>query len=139
MDVFVGIMALDEGLHEVAQVLDEAVACLLPTNPIQGPTQQDPTQDPLPYLVYNSDSEPDSDNELDPDLPWREVQLREARWNQQPTENDSFSLQNTTSPPSLIDSYDRDGMQGDWVSCVSPYGPDTQWYKFMDTDHCHWL
>ena len=61
-------------------------------------------------------SELDSDNEPDPDLLWREVldipsfQLREAIGNQQPTENDSFSLKNTTSPPSLSDSHDRDGL-----------------------------
>ena len=36
--------------------------------------QQDPTPDPLPHLVYNSESEPDSVNELHPDLPWRAVQ-----------------------------------------------------------------
>ena len=76
--------------------MDGVVACLQPTNPNQVTAQQDPTQDPLPQLVYNSDSELDSDNGLDPNLPWREVldipsfQLREAIGNQQPTENDFF-------------------------------------------------
>ena len=58
MNVFVGLMAFDEGLNEVAQALDEAVAHLLPTNPNQVPIQQEPAQDPLPYLIYNSESEP---------------------------------------------------------------------------------
>ena len=91
MDVFVGIMAFSEGLNEVAMALDEAVACLLATNPDQILIQQEPAQDPLPYLVYNSESELDSNIELDPNLPWREVQgipffqLREAIRNLQPT------------------------------------------------------
>ena len=91
--------------------MDEAVGHLLPLPPTQVPLQQYPTQDPLPHLVYNPESEPDSDNELDPDLPWREVQdipsfqLREAMRNpQQPTENDSFSFQKTTPPLNLIDT-----------------------------------
>ena len=50
-------MTFDEGQNEVAQALDEAVACLIPTNPNQVPIQQEPTQDPLPYLVYNLESE----------------------------------------------------------------------------------
>ena len=66
-------MAFDEGLNEVAQALDKAVAHLLPTNPDQVPIQQEPTKDPLPSLVYNLKSEPDSDIELDPDLSWTEV------------------------------------------------------------------
>ena len=80
-------LAFNEELNQLTQALDEAVACLLPTDPDQVPSQQDPTQDPLSHLVYNSDSELDSDNELDPDLSWREVkdipsfQLREARRN----------------------------------------------------------
>ena len=112
-------VAFDEELNEIAQALDEAVAHLQPTNPDQVPSQWDPTQDPLPHLVYNSDGEPDSDIELDLDFPWREVQdipsfqLREARGNQQPTENDSFLFRNVTPPPNLIDSHDRDGLQGD--------------------------
>ena len=102
----------DEELIEVAQALDEAVAHLQPTNPDQVPSQQDPIQDPLPHLVYSSDSELDSDYELDLDIPWREVQdipsfqLR----NQQLTENNSFSFQNVTAPPNLIDSHHRDGL-----------------------------
>ena len=109
-----GIMAFDEELNEVAQALDEAVASLLPTIPDQVPIQQEPTQDPLPYLVYNSESEPDSNNELDPNFPWREIQdipcfqLREAIRNPQPTENDSFPLQNDTPPPDPSDNDDRD-------------------------------
>ena len=92
MDVFAGLMAFDEGLNKVAQALDEAVACPLPTNPNQVPIQQEPTQDHLPYLIYNLESESDSDIKLDPHLPWREVQdipsfqLREAIRNPQPTE-----------------------------------------------------
>ena len=71
-----------------------------------------------PY--HTSFSELDNDNELDPALPWREVQgipsfqLREAISNpQQPNENDSFSFQNTAPPLNLIDNYDEDGLQGD--------------------------
>ena len=33
-----------------------------------------PCTAPLQHLLYNSKSEPDSDNEMDPDLPWKEVQ-----------------------------------------------------------------
>ena len=119
MDVFMGLMVFNEGLNEVGQALDEAVACLLPTNPDQVPIQQEPTQDPLPYLIYNLENKPDSNIELDPNLPWREVQdipsfqLREAIRNPQPTENDSFPLQNDTPPPDPIDNDDRDGLQGD--------------------------
>ena len=88
MDVFTGIMAFNKDLDGVAQTLDEAVSCLLPINPEQAPIQQNPAQNPLPHLVYNSDSELDSNGELDPDCPWREVhdipsfQLREAIGNQ---------------------------------------------------------
>ena len=101
-------MAFSEGLNEVAQALDEVVAHLLPTNPNQVSIQQEPAQDPLPYLIYNLESEPDSDIELDPDLLWREVQdipsfqLREAIRNPQPTENDSFPLQNDTPLLTLL-------------------------------------
>ena len=101
-------LAFDEDLNEVAQALDEAVAGLLLPNSNKIPPQQDPAQDPSPHLVYNSDSELDSDNEPDPDFPWREVQeitsfqLREARGNQQPIENDSFYFQNVTPPPNLL-------------------------------------
>ena len=114
MDVFAGLVAFDERLNEVAQAFDDAVAHLLTTNPNQVPLQQEPTQDPLPYLIYNSESEPDSDIELDPNLPWREVQdipsfqLREAIQNPQPTENYSFPVQNDTPPPDPIDNDDRD-------------------------------
>ena len=107
-------MSFDEGLNEVAQALDEAVAHLLPTNPDQVPIQQEPTQDPLPCLIYNSESESDSNIKLDPDLPWREVQdilsfqLREAIRNPQPTKNECFPLQNDTPPPDPIDNDDRD-------------------------------
>ena len=116
MDVFTGLMTFDEGLNEVAQAFDEAVACLLPTNPNQVPIQQEPTQDPLPYLIYNWESDPDSNIELDPNLSWREVQdipsfqLGEAIRNLQPTENDFFPLQNDTSSPDPNDNDDRDGL-----------------------------
>ena len=117
MDIFAEIMAFDEELNEVVWALDDAIAHLLPPAPDQVVPQQDPTHDPLPHLVYNSESEPDRDNELDPDLPWREVQdipsfqLREAVRNTQlPIENDFFSFQNTTPPLNLIDNYDRDGL-----------------------------
>ena len=76
---------------------------------------------PLPHLLYNSESEPDSDNEMDPDLHWRKVQDIPSLWlmrimrdsSQQPvlTENNSpLSLQNATSPPNISDNHDRDGM-----------------------------
>ena len=119
IDIFVRPMAFDEGLKEVGQALDEALVCLLPTNPDQVPIQQEPAQDPLPYLICNSESEMDSNIELDPNLPFREVQdissfwLREAIRNPQPTENDSFPLQNDTPLPDPIDNNDRDGLQGD--------------------------
>ena len=53
--------------------MDEAVAHPLPTNPNQVPIQQIPVQNPLPQLVYNLESELDSDDELDPNILWREV------------------------------------------------------------------
>ena len=58
-------MTFNEGLNKVAQALDEAVAHLLPTNPNQVPVQQEPTQHPLPYLIYNSKTELDSNVKLD--------------------------------------------------------------------------
>ena len=125
-------MAFNEGLNEVAQALDKAVAHLLLTNPDQVPIQQEPTQDPLPYLIYNLESEPDSNIELDPNLSWTEVhnipslQLREAIRNPQPTENNYFPLQNDTSPPDPTDNDDRDRLWGDWASCVSPCRSYTQ-------------
>ena len=73
MDIFAEFLAFDEELNKVAQSLDETVAHLLLPPPDHVPLQQDPTQDSLPHLVYNSESKPDSDNELDTDLPWREV------------------------------------------------------------------
>ena len=109
-------MAFDEELDDVAQVLDDVVAHLLPTSPDQVFPQQGPTQDPLPHLVYNSESELDSDSELDPSLPQREVQeipsfqLGEVIRNPQPTENDSFPFQNDISPPDHTDNDDRDGL-----------------------------
>ena len=124
-------MAFDE-LDEVDQVLDKVVAHLLPPAPNHTLPQQGLTGDPLPHLVYNSESELESDSELDPDLPWREVQdipsfqLREVIRNPQPTEKDSFPFQNDTSPPDITDNNDRDGLQGDWVNCISPYGLDTR-------------
>ena len=71
------IMAFNEELNEVSQVLDEAVAHLLPPppDPNQVPLQQYPAQDPLPHLTYNLESKPDSDDELDPDIPWREFPI----------------------------------------------------------------
>ena len=67
-------------------------------------------------------NEPDRDNKMDPDLPWREVQDIPSFWlmniisnpPQQPTENNSpFSLQNATSPLHITDKHDRDGLQSD--------------------------
>ena len=96
VDIFTEFLAFDEELNKVAQILDEAVAHLLPPNQVL--PQQGHAQALLPHLVYNSESEPDSDNELDPDLPWREVQdipsflLMDIMRNppQKPTENNSF-------------------------------------------------
>ena len=118
------IMTFGEELDKVAQVLDKAVAHLLPLPLNQVLPQLEPTWDLLPHLVYNSESKPDSDSELDPDLHWTEVQgipsfqLREAIRNPQPTENDSFPFQNDISPPDLTDNDDRDRLWGDWGSCV---------------------
>ena len=124
-DIFVEFLTFDEELNEVAQVLDDVVAHLLPPPPIKF-CHNGPAQAPLPHLIYNSESEPDSDNELDPDLPWREVQDIPSFWlmnimrnpPKQPTENNSFSLQNATPPPNITDNHDRDGLWGDWISCV---------------------
>ena len=111
-------LAFNQELNEVTQMLDDMVACLLPPAPNQVLLQQDP----LPHLVYNSESELDSDNELDPDIHWREIQDVPSFWlmnimrnlPQQPTENNSpFSLQNATLPSNLTDNHDRDGLQGD--------------------------
>ena len=119
MDIFTEFLAFDEEQNEVAQALDEAVAHLLPPSPNQVLPQQDHAQDSLPHLVYNSESELDSDNELKPYLPWREIQdipsfqLMNIMRNppQQPTENNSpFSLQNATPPSNLTDNHDRDGL-----------------------------
>ena len=48
------IMAFDEELSEVAQVLDEVAVHILltPQNPNQVPLQQDPAQDPLPHFQF---------------------------------------------------------------------------------------
>ena len=74
MDILTGIMAFNEDLNEVAQVLNGAVAHLLSTNPNQVPIQQIPAQNPLPHLVYNLESELDSDDELDPNVSSSEKQ-----------------------------------------------------------------
>ena len=93
-----GLMAFDEGLNKAAQALDEAVAHLLPTNPDQVPIQEEPAQVTLSYLIYNSESDSDSNIKLDPNLPWRKVQnitsfqLREVIRNPQPIEKQLFSF-----------------------------------------------
>ena len=115
-------LAFDEQLNEVAQALDDAVAHLLPppqsSSATTGPCTGSCTG-PLPHLIYNSESELDSYNEMDQDLPVREVQdipsfqLMNIMRNplQQPTENNSpFSLQNTTPPLNITDNHDRDGL-----------------------------
>ena len=88
---------------------------------------------PLPHLIYNSKSKPDSDNEMDLGLPWREVQDIPSFWfinimrnpPQQPTENNSpFSLQNDTPSLNITDNHDRDGLCGDGISGVPPCGLD---------------
>ena len=43
VDIFTEIMAFDEELNKVAQVLDEVVAHLLPPTPYQVLPQSDPT------------------------------------------------------------------------------------------------
>ena len=115
----VEFLTFDTELNEVAQVLDDIVACLLPPPPDQALPQQGHTQAPVPHLIYNSESEPDSDNEMDMDLPWTEVQdvpsfcLMNRMRNppQQPIENNSnYSLQNDILPPNITDSHDRDGL-----------------------------
>ena len=113
MDIFAGFLAFDEELNEVSQALDEAMAHLLPPLLIKFHYNRIPHK----TSYHTKFSELESDNELDPALPWREVQgipsfqLREAMRNpQQPTENGSFSFQNTALPLNLIDNYDRDGL-----------------------------
>ena len=114
-------MAFDEELNEVTQALDEAVAHLLLPPPDQVPPQQGHIQAPLPHLLYNSESELDSDDDMDPDLLWRDVQDIPLFWlmrimrnsPQQPVlpENNSYSsLQNVTSPPHISDNNDRYGL-----------------------------
>ena len=61
-------LAIDEELNEVAQALDDAVAHLLPPPPIKF-CHNRALLSSLPHLLYNSESELDSDNEMDPDLP----------------------------------------------------------------------
>ena len=121
VDIFAEFLTFDEELNEVDQALDDAVACLLLPPPDQVLPQQGLTQGPLPHLLYNSESKPDSDSEMDLDLPWREVQdipsfqLMNIMRNppQLPTENNSkFSLQNDTPPLNITDNHDRDGLQG---------------------------
>ena len=67
------IMAFGEKLDRAVQLLDEAVTHLLTPTPDHVLPQLDTAWDPLPHLVYNSESKSDSDSKLDPDLPWREV------------------------------------------------------------------
>ena len=135
MDIFTEFLAFDGELNEVAQALDDVVVHLLP--PDQVLPQQGHAQALFSHLLYNSESEPDSDNDMNPDLPWREVQdipsfqLMSVIRNhpQQPilTENNSpFSLQNATPPPNISDNHDKEGLHSDWVSCVPPGGPDLQ-------------
>ena len=74
-----GFLAFDEELNEVAQVLDDAAVHLLPS-PQSSSATIGPCSGPLPHIPYTSESEPDSDNEMDPDLPWREVQDIPSFW-----------------------------------------------------------
>ena len=106
MDIFAEFLAFDDELNEVAQALDDAVVHLLSPPPNKVLPQEGHGQVSLPHLIYNSESEPDSNNEIDPDLPWREVQDIPSFWLMsiirnpqcQPTENNSpLSLQNATS------------------------------------------
>ena len=124
---FEELLAFDEVLDDVTQALEEAVAHLLPLPPDQQLTPSvAPQQVPLvqghaqaapPGLSYNSESEPDSDDEMDQDLPWRDVQdipsfqlrniMRYAPQQSDCIEHDildienssDISLQNTTPPP----------------------------------------
>ena len=111
-------LAFDEELNEVAQALDDAVAHLLPPPLIMFCHKRAPHR---PYHTYsnNSESELDSDNEMDLDLPWREVQDIPSFWlmnimknpQQPPAENNSpFSLQNDNPPHNITDNHDRDGL-----------------------------
>ena len=113
-------LAFDEELNEVAQALDDTVAHLLPP-PHSSSATTGPCTGPLPHLIYNSGSQLDSNNEMDPDLPWREVQdipsfqLMNIMRNppQQLTENNSpFSSENATPPFNITDNHDRDGLPG---------------------------
>ena len=79
MDIFAEFLAFDEELNEVAQGLDDMVAHLLSPPPIKFCHNRTPHR-PLPHLIYNSESEPDSDNEMDLDLPWTEVQDIPSFW-----------------------------------------------------------
>ena len=71
--IFKEFLVFDGELNEVTQGLDEAVAHLLPLPPDQVPSQQDHAWAPLLHLLYNSESEPDNDNDMELDLPWRDV------------------------------------------------------------------
>ena len=79
VDIFTEFLAFDEELNEVAQALDDVVAHLLFPPPIKFHHNRDMHR-PLPHLIYNSESEPDSDNEMDPDLHWRDVQDIPSFW-----------------------------------------------------------
>ena len=127
MVIFKEFLAFDKELNKIAQTLDEAVAHLLPPPPDQQQTwpvtpQHVPPhrgiQKPLPQGCYKTlKSEPDSDDEMDPNLPWRDVQdvpffllmniMRNARHQLDPIEYNILdienslylSLQNTPPPP----------------------------------------
>ena len=81
----------------MAQAFGLCSSSSVTTTPDQVLPQQGHGTGPLPHLIYNSESEPDCDNEMDPDLPRREVQdipsfqLMNIMRNppQQPTENNS--------------------------------------------------
>ena len=74
---------LGKVLDEAMQALDGAVAHLLLPPPDQHQTL--PVASPCPFtsrpstshpkgLVYNSESDPDSDDDMEQDLPWRDIQ-----------------------------------------------------------------
>ena len=109
-------MAFDEELNEVGQAFTDTVAHLLFPPPDQVLPQQGHAQAPLQHLLHKSESEPDSNNDMDPDLQdIPSFQLMSIMRNspQQPvlTENNSpFSLKNATPPPNISDNHDRDGL-----------------------------
>ena len=148
MIIFKEFLDLEDVVDEAILALDMAADYLLPPFPNQWQThliapQQVPppqghAQAPLPNLLYNSKSEPDNDDEMDQDLPWRNLQdippfqlmniMRNTLQQPDTIENRSYiSSQRTTFPPNNSNTNASNVLHGDWISCVPPSGLDIQY------------